>query len=208
MQRRRGEPLKILSVGFGDKLTQPDGWAVVSDFGGNAEIDQYCGSVGAPVLHVSVVHPGNDGTFRYGADYTKTGEATSARATSSQDTKCGGFFGPDRPMRKPDPSLVGKNGRPSGRPCSLVRPLGGRQFDDEGRAAAEARGLDPDAAVHPTNELATDVEAEPGAADSAGHVRIEPVELLEDAALLGRRDAEAFVGDHEPHDEPAPSIRR
>ncbi|MGZ4335262.1 MAG: hypothetical protein ACXVRJ_13465 [Gaiellaceae bacterium] len=40
-------PLQILSVGFGDRQTTPqDGWAVVSDFGGNAEVDQYCGSVG------------------------------------------------------------------------------------------------------------------------------------------------------------------
>ena len=46
------------------------------------------------------------------------------------------------------------------------------------------RRLDPDASVHPVHELAADVEAEPGAADAAGQVRVEAVELLEDPPLL------------------------
>src|SRR5207244_3480048 len=68
----------------------------------------------------------------------------------------------------------------------------------EGRAFAVVR-LDPDAPVVPVDELAADVEAEAGAADAASHVRIEAIELLEDAPALGCRDAEAAVA-HAPED--------
>src|SRR6266568_4462373 len=47
--------------------------------------------------------------------------------------------------------------------------------------------------------LAADVEAEPGAADAAGEVRIESEELLEDPRLLGRGDSEAAVVDADPN---------
>ena len=67
-------------------------------------------------------------------------------------------------------------------------------------------GLDPDPAVHAADDLAADVEAEPGAADAAGQVRVEPVELLEDRAVLGGRDPEALVGDREP-DAPVRAAR-
>ena len=49
------------------------------------------------------------------------------------------------------------------------------------------------------DELAADVEAEARAADAAGHVRVEAVELLEDAPLLGGGDAEALVVDGKAH---------
>src|SRR6266550_1165896 len=65
--------------------------------------------------------------------------------------------------------------------------------------AAPAVGLDPDSPVHAADELAGDVEAQAGAPDSPGHVWIDPVELLEDAALLGRRYAEPLVGDGEAY---------
>ena len=64
------------------------------------------------------------------------------------------------------------------------------------RAFAELR-LDPDRPVHPADELAADVEAEAGAADPTGHVRIEAVELLEDPAVLGGGDPEPAVVDRE-----------
>src|SRR3954447_7315073 len=82
--------------------------------------------------------------------------------------------------------------------------LGDRDLDVERRPAGLAARavripLDPDAAVQPADELPADVEAEAGAADAAGHVRIEAVELLEDATALRRRDAEAAVR-HRPED--------
>src|SRR5688572_1739414 len=56
-------------------------------------------------------------------------------------------------------------------------------------------GLDPDAALHPFDQLARDVQPEPGPPDAAGESRIEPVELLEDPLLLVLRDAEPPVRD-------------
>src|SRR3954447_2026090 len=77
--------------------------------------------------------------------------------------------------------------------------LGGHRDLDTERAAFRAIRLDPDAAVEAADELAADVEAESRASDSAGHVRIDAVELLEDAASLGRGDAEPAVADAEQH---------
>ena len=67
-------PLRILSASFGTSNTAPEGWAVVSDYGGNAEINQYCGSVGGPFCVYPWFTLGNDGTFRYGANYPGTRE--------------------------------------------------------------------------------------------------------------------------------------
>lgn len=88
-------PLKILSVGFGDTLTPPDGWAVVSDYGGNAEIDQYCGSVGGPFCTYPWFTQDGNGAFSYGADYPGTVNDFGKGDQFAQDTLCGGFFGPD-----------------------------------------------------------------------------------------------------------------
>src|SRR5207302_9872305 len=81
--------------------------------------------------------------------------------------------------------------------------VGDWDLDEERRALGLARAgavaLDPDAAVEAAHELAADVEAEAGAADAARHVRVEPVELLEDPPALGRRDAEALVRDGPAH---------
>ncbi len=59
--------------------------------------------------------------------------------------------------------------------------------------------LDPDPPVDAPHELAADVEAEPRAADAAGHVGVETIELLEDSLLLGDRDAETGVADRKLH---------
>src|SRR5204862_6484273 len=71
-----------------------------------------------------------------------------------------------------------------------------RQGDvhEELGAAAVVR-LDPAPAVHAPDELPADVQAQPCAADAARHARAEPIELLEDAAALARRDPESLVGD-------------
>src|SRR5207247_6741908 len=60
--------------------------------------------------------------------------------------------------------------------------------------------LDPDPSVDPADELPGDVEPEAGAAYAAGHVGIQPVELLEDPFALARRDAETAIGDREADD--------
>src|SRR6185312_13356687 len=73
-----------------------------------------------------------------------------------------------------------------------------RNLHMEDRAAPVVR-LDPDSPMHAADELAGDVEAQPSAPDSTSHVRIDAVELFEDAALLGGGDAEPLVGDGEPH---------
>ena len=99
---------------------------------------------------------------------------------------------------------------PEGGRFAAATALGGLrshgELDGERRARALV-GLDPDAAVHAAHQLAADVEAEPGAADAAGEVRVEAEELLEDAAVLGGRDAEPLVADEEA-DAPSPAARR
>ena len=70
--------------------------------------------------------------------------------------------------------------------------LGRRDLDRERRAPV-GFGLDPDAPAHHAHEFARDVETEAGAADPAGHVRVEAIELLEDAPVLGVGDPEALV---------------
>src|SRR5919201_940336 len=78
-----------------------------------------------------------------------------------------------------------------------LRPAG--ELEREGRALPRLR-LDRDPAVHPLNELATDVQAEPAAADAVGLRRVEPVELLEDPLVLVGRDADPLVGDRDRDD--------
>src|SRR5207248_6576139 len=69
-----------------------------------------------------------------------------------------------------------------------------RQLERECRSAP-GLGLNPDSSAHPADELAADVQAEPGAADPADHVRIDAIELLEDPALIGIRNTKTLVAD-------------
>src|SRR6266536_3945517 len=79
-----------------------------------------------------------------------------------------------------------------------------RKLDRERRALALAR-LEPDATVHPSDQLARDVEAEARAADAARELRVEAVELLEDPLLLGRRHAEPTIANLEADHRVAPA---
>ncbi len=89
-------PLKILSVGFGASLTPPDSWAVVSDYGGNAEINQFCpGGVSESFCTYPWFTEGTDKTIRYGIDYSDTLHDYGQGAQFQPDTNCDGFFGPD-----------------------------------------------------------------------------------------------------------------
>ena len=132
---------------------------------------------------------------------------TSCRSSSS------GSHGPTRRAAAPGSASRSRAGSrtrsartsPTSRPsrtarvscsCCLRSLACDRQLDRERRAAPPVGG-DPDPAVHAVHELAADVEAEAGAADAAGQVRVEPEELLEDSRLLGRRDAETLVFDAE-----------
>src|SRR5207247_5805982 len=90
--------------------------------------------------------------------------------------------------------------RPVGdlRAAPRARPRGAclgadRKQDSEARALA-GLGVDLEPPIHALDELAADVEAQPAAADAAGLLRIEPVELLEDPLLLRARDPEPLVG--------------
>src|SRR5207253_1234049 len=102
-------------------------------------------------------------------------------------------IGPTRGARK---NACSGRGRDPAVTCHGRRRRLLRDLHDEGRAGGSVR-FDPDSAVDPAYELPADVEAEPGAADAAAHVRIEAVELLEDPPLLARGDTEAGVRDRE-----------
>jgi hypothetical protein len=86
-------PLRIESVSFSG--TAPSGWAVVSDFGGNAEIVDNCGAVGGPTsfCNYPFYSLGTDGTFRYGGDYPGTANDFGGANQFPQTTLCDGPFG-------------------------------------------------------------------------------------------------------------------
>ena len=72
------QPLQIKGVTFGDGST-PQGWSVVSDFGGKAEVNQYCGAAnyGTPFCYYPWFslngHQSQRGSFlTYGGDYSGT----------------------------------------------------------------------------------------------------------------------------------------
>jgi hypothetical protein len=64
-----------VTFGSGANASSPSQWAVVSDFGGTAEVNQFCPS--------------------YGADYPGTKFDYGQAAQFATTTQCGGPFGPD-----------------------------------------------------------------------------------------------------------------
>jgi len=88
-------PLRIVSVKFADGSAAKQ-WAAVSDYGGAAEVNQYCPSYGGPYC----VYPwfalnGTDRAFTYGADYPGTSFDYGQASQFAQTLACGGPFGPD-----------------------------------------------------------------------------------------------------------------
>jgi hypothetical protein len=89
-------PIQIKSVTFGDG-SSPTNWAVVSDFGGNAEIEQNCGAVGGPFCIYPWFSLGTTG-FHYGINYPDTtppnnfGEGAQFPTTTQCDSAA---FGPN-----------------------------------------------------------------------------------------------------------------
>jgi hypothetical protein len=90
-------PLKITSVTFADG-SGPSQWAVVSDFGGTAEVNQYCSSYGGPYCtYPWFAFNSAASALTYGGNYPGTkppydyGQAGQFATTMT----CGGPFGTD-----------------------------------------------------------------------------------------------------------------
>jgi hypothetical protein len=88
-------PLQIKSVTFADGSTAKQ-WATVSDFGGKAEVNQYCSAYGGPYcIYPWYAFNATDGAFTYGADYPGTKFDYAQADQFAQTMNCGGPFGPD-----------------------------------------------------------------------------------------------------------------
>jgi hypothetical protein len=88
-------PLRIKSVSFADGSTANQ-WAVVSDFGGTAEINQYCPSYGGPFcIYPWFAFNGAADAFTYGADYPGTMFDYGKASQFATTLQCGGPFGAD-----------------------------------------------------------------------------------------------------------------
>ena len=88
-------PVQIKSVQFGDG-TLAKHWGVVSDFGGKAEVNQYCGAAayGSPFCIYPWFTLGSSG-FHYGVDFADTLKDFGQADQFQQTESCGGNFGPD-----------------------------------------------------------------------------------------------------------------
>jgi hypothetical protein len=86
-------PIQIVSVTFGDGSTAKK-WGVVSDFGGKAEVDQYCRSYGGPYCIYPWYTLGTTASH-YGVDFPDTVKDYGQADQFQQSTQCGGPFGPD-----------------------------------------------------------------------------------------------------------------
>ncbi len=88
-------PLRIESVTFAGGSAAKE-WAVVSDFGGKAEVNQYCPAYGGPYcIYPWFAFNGADNAFTYGADYPGTKFDYNMADQFQQALNCGGPFGPD-----------------------------------------------------------------------------------------------------------------
>jgi hypothetical protein len=88
-------PLQIKGVTFGDG-SHAKTWAAVSDYGGKAEVNQYCGAAnyGGPFCIYPWFSLGTSG-FHYGVDYADNLNDFGQADQFAQDTRCGGPFGPN-----------------------------------------------------------------------------------------------------------------
>jgi len=85
-------PLRITGVTFGDG-SKPEHWAVVSDYGGTAEVNASCKVYGTPYCIYPWFSRGHDG-FRYGVDFPGTTRNYGQASQFQQQTLCGGPYGP------------------------------------------------------------------------------------------------------------------
>jgi len=86
-------PIQIKGVSFGDGST-PTSWAVVSDQGGKAEVNQTCSTYGGMFCIYPWYTLGTSG-FHYGVDYPDNIRDFGKANQFQQTTQCGGPFGPD-----------------------------------------------------------------------------------------------------------------
>ena len=88
-------PLRIESVTFADG-SSPKSWAVTSDLGGTAEVNQDCPSYGGPYCSYPwYAANGKQPVFTYGGDYPGTTFDYGQGSQFATQTLCGGPFGPD-----------------------------------------------------------------------------------------------------------------
>jgi hypothetical protein len=93
-------PIKLESVTFNGGA-KPSGWAVVSDYGGKAEITDptetgsTCSGYGGPFCIYPWYTQNHDGSFSYGVDYPTTADDFGKANQFQQKLNCGGPFGPD-----------------------------------------------------------------------------------------------------------------
>lgn len=89
------KPLQIKGVTFGDG-SSANSWSVVSDFGGEAEVNQYCPTYGTPFCwYPWYAFNGTDNAFTYGGDYPGTTKDYGRALQFDQNTDCGGPYGPN-----------------------------------------------------------------------------------------------------------------
>jgi hypothetical protein len=84
------KPLQIKGVTFGDG-TQAKSWSAVSDFGGEAEVNRYCGTgnYGTPFCSYPwYAYNGTDNAFTYGGDYPGTTKDYGQAAQFDQTESC------------------------------------------------------------------------------------------------------------------------
>jgi hypothetical protein len=86
-------PIQIKSVTFGDGSTAKK-WAAVSDFGGKAEVNQYCSAYGGPFCIYPWFTLGASG-YHYGVDFPDTVSDFGQADQFQQTRNCSGPFGPN-----------------------------------------------------------------------------------------------------------------
>jgi hypothetical protein len=89
------QPLLIKGVTFGDG-SSAQGWAAVSDFGGAAEVNQYCPSYGAPFCwYPWYAYSGQAKAYTYGGDYPGTTKDFGQALQFAQTLGCPSPSGPN-----------------------------------------------------------------------------------------------------------------
>jgi hypothetical protein len=88
-------PLQVKGVTFGDGST-PQNWSAVSDFGGKAEVNQYCSVYGTSFCwYPWYAYNGTDKAFTYGGDYPGTTKDYGQADEFQQTTSCPSNSGPN-----------------------------------------------------------------------------------------------------------------
>ena len=85
-------PLTIESVTFGDG-SQATQWGIASDYGGAAEVLQYCGHYGGPNCIYPWYSSTADGTFHFGARYADSVKNYGGGHQYAPTTKCDSPYG-------------------------------------------------------------------------------------------------------------------